>query len=131
MSGGRGKKSGSFAGVTGAGVGTGLLGLAQMIPENRFPALRGLCIYAAPAVTVFVGIAFAALRAWITGILNDKNVNAGLLRVRALRDAAVNDPNASDAHKARLQASVEEFEKLAVEIAGERVKDVRVSLSAS
>lgn len=48
-----------------------------------------------------------------------------------LRDEAYKDPNASQDHKQKLQASVEEFEKLAVEIAADRVKDVRVSLSTS
>lgn len=115
------------ANIAGAGAGTGLLGLANMIPD-QYQVYRNILIYISP--TAAVGISFVWM--FVSSIVSRKIVNSELNKaicdVRKIRDDVFANVSTTNEHKHKLQENVEKLEKLALEVISDNAEHVRSKL---
>jgi hypothetical protein len=113
------------AGIAGAGGGTGVLGLAALIPENH-AFIKQLAIYSAPTISIVLAATAARATDLAVKLYTRWEMRWTLKQARRLRDEIVNSPHSSAAHKKLVQGNVEKLERLAMEI----VTDPTDSISA-
>ena len=109
--------------IVGIGAGTGLLGLANTIPDS-YPFLKHLAVYAAPTATIGVQWGWIFFAFWVTALVTKKTADYGVRKIRVLRDEALADPHATDDHKHEMQEQCEKLEKIAAESIANNVKNV-------
>lgn len=121
------KPGGPTPGVVGIGGGTGLLGLASLVPDDH-PVLKAVLTYLAPTATVCIGllwfVAIAAVRRWV----GRRRITIALRDARAIRDAIFADPSASDVLRRDVQSSVETLERLAMALILAEAQALRTTL---
>lgn len=103
------------AGLAGAGSGTGLIGLANLIPPQHEWA-RQIVLYAAPGFSFFIAWLWKLCDSAIKRRMRQGQVDKAVERAIAIRDRVMSDGVSSDAHKQRAQDNVEKLELLAMEI---------------
>jgi hypothetical protein len=118
------------AGIAGAGGGTGLLGLAALIPE-RYPAVKQLAIYSAPTISIILAAAAARATDLAVTLYTRWEMRWTLRQARQLRDEIINSPHSSAAHRRQVQGNVEKLERLAMEIVTDQTHSVSARLVGS
>ena len=115
------------AGVVGIGGGTGLVGLANLLPAE-YVSLKAILIYVAPTTAVVFGFAWGMLRAFGASWINKRNLDKAIREACATRDKIHSSPMSSIAHKENAQQNVEKLEALKFEMLAEQVSSVRATL---
>lgn len=92
--------------TAGAGAGTGLIGLANLFPE-QYVFAKACAVYLAPTATVVVRWAWIFFRAEGFHYVKKWKLHRACKAARKIRDRAVVDPNCTLAHRT---AAVENFE---------------------
>lgn len=103
------------AGVAGAGSGTSLLLLAESLPEST---IRTIMTYAAPSVSVFLGVVAFYLELQARRYFQQRLVR----RVRRTLEAYLENPHTSAAHKAALRQRLEQIEEVVTSQEVERIR---------
>ncbi len=109
------------------GGGTGLIGLANLIPDT-YPLLKAILIYASPASVVAISYTWLFLSTLLHDQVRKYQIDRGLDEARKIRDAVINNPASSEAHKKKVQENVEKLEELAMAVINDRTEAVRATL---
>jgi hypothetical protein len=115
------------AGAAGVGAGTGLLGLANLIPDS-YPITKAILIYISPASVMAVSYVWWVLSGIWQEKIRQNQINRALEDARKIRDVVNSNPSSSDAHKQRVQDNVEKLEELALAVISDRTEAVRATL---
>jgi hypothetical protein len=121
--------SNAASSIAGASGGTGILGLATLIPEN-YAFLKQALIYISPTASIIIGIVWSWGAGLLVSWLDQLQFERSLKRVRKLRDDIVANPNSSPEHCARAQENVEIFEQLAFGLIKGNTQSLHASLAS-
>ncbi len=112
---------GRVANVAGASGGTGIIAIAQLLPQQDSTA-RALLSFMAPVATVILASTWPKFRAWLSRQIDRTlwriEINGALTEARKHRDNVLADPQASSAHKRTAQQNVERLELIVFEMIG-------------
>ena len=116
------------ASVAGGLGGTGLVGIANLLPAH-LAWLKAILIYVAPAASVGLALVWALVSTNLRSWYNKRNLDIAIKEARAARDRIIGDPMASPAHKDNAQLNVERLEQLKFVMLQEQVSAVRATLT--
>lgn len=120
------------AGLAGAGGGTGLLVLINLVPETQ-NELRSFLTYLAPTASVALAALWTFAASRVAHALQRQRLDDMVKRARLQRDAIWNNPSSTQAHKDKAQLAVEKLEMLifaALEAEGETIRVSVAEVSA-
>lgn len=112
--------------MVGVGGGTGLLGLANLIPDT-YPIIKTIVIYASPGAGVVLTFLWAYLSRQFERHLRRRQMEKALVDARKLRDLVLSDGHSSAEHRAMIQQNVEALERLMAELIGNTASNVRAT----
>jgi len=126
----QGSDSKAASSIAGASGGTGILGLAALIPDD-YHFLKQAMIYISPTASIVIGIVWSWGAGLLVSWLDHFQFNRSLKSVRRLRDDIVKNPLSSPQHCARAQENVENFELLAFELIKGNTQSLHASLASA
>ena len=104
------------AGLAGAGCGTGLVVLAQSLPEDT--TLKAILVYGAPTVSILLGSLVYFIELQTSRYLQQRLAR----RVRRTLEEYLQNPHTSESHKAALRKRLEHLEDIVTLQEVERVR---------
>lgn len=123
----RKKAATSTADVAGAGLGTGIIGLAAHLPTSLDP-YKELIVYAAPAISVGGRILYIIASSYVSYVVTKFNIDRALKETIRVRDRIMSDQKSSEEHKKLAQDTVEQMEKLKLEMLSADMEHVTARL---
>jgi len=112
--------------LIGAGSATGLLGLAQFIPDAT---IKAIVTFLAPTATVVIAMLWAFGTTSLRNLLESRTLNQALKEARDIRAAVEADPTASEDHKQQARDAVEKLEALALVLIRRRIASVGIEVT--
>ena len=109
------------AGAGGAGGGAALISIAQHLGPNTWPGL--ILLYCSPLIGILVGGGIEQISMWD----QRRRANAALTNARKTIEQQLNNSNASDGHKDKLRALLEQMDREVAEAQVDVVRSIRWS----
>lgn len=116
------------AGLAGAGGGTGLLVLVNLVPETH-KELRSFLTYLAPTASVALAAMWTFLASRIAHSMQRQRLDGMVKMARLQRDAIWENPSSSQTHKDQAQSAVEKLEMLIFAALAAEGETIRVSVA--
>src|ERR1700730_15540998 len=109
------------AGAGGAGGGAALISIAEHLGPTTWPGL--ILLYFSPLIGILVGGGIEQISMWD----QRRRANAALTNARKTIEQQLNNSNASDAHKDKLRALLEQMDREVAEAQVDVVRSIRWS----
>jgi hypothetical protein len=116
------------SGVAGASGGTGLIGLAEFIPDTH-PTIKHIVVYISPTASVVIGFIYV----WCSGLLiavgRRWQINRALKSARDRCNGILSDPHTSETQKKHATESLKKMERLESELIDSDIEQIHTSIS--
>ncbi len=96
------------AGLAGVGSGTGLVAVAQGLPDDN--VLKPWLLFAAPALAIGASAIWLWAQMEVANLIQDWRIKLVAKRLRAYLNTALSDPNCTPEHQHLLQQRLEEVD---------------------